>query len=801
VLSLALPGPDAGLPRLSLLGSMTGARAASTWRYVPWHSASDHTLEWLRQSLLGGTVRRGDFVFEGPVRGSDNDPTRLLMRFELEKGRVDYAPGWPELRDLDAVVTLDGRRLDIAASQARLLGGSQGLGIRASIADLRTPVLQVSVPLTTNGPDLMRLFRDTPLKAHVPGLTEVLSLQGPVSGHLDLTLPLRGGAADVSAVAQLHDNLLDLPSARLTASELRGEIRYSTAAGLQAERLDGHLLEAPMQAVIQTLPGRRGEIVVNLGGTAGVPALRRWLGSSLLDVASGSTPYQARISIPAGAAPRLQLDTSLAGMRINLPAPLGKAAKDAVPLRYQTTLGGKEQMARLQYGQRLTGGLVWNGNRLDRALLRLDSSHAAWPQHPGIEIEGRVARLDLGEWKSWIERFRRPEAPVTVAARGQTPLPGLTRLSLEAREFIAEGWRLRNARVGLHRDAMAWRLAVDSDELSGRALVPDDAGRDISIDVSRLQWPLSSVGGKAQAAGLNPVAGLGNRPLSVKGEGVRLAAWPNLGVLGMNARLLPSPYGLRVENIELRSALLDFTGRLDWQWRGGVNTRLRGKAGSANVGGLLAAFGYAPNLVSRRASADLDLAWRGAPDAPAAGGLDGQLAIVLEQGQLLNVGTSASVSRIFGWFDLDNLRRRFKGDFSDVLKRGLAFDRISLQGPLQAGVMQPASFHVTGPTLQATGQGRLDLPHKKMDQMFTVTIPVSSAVPLAAVVVAGPVVGGAVAAAQKAFRKQINKVTELHYRISGDWNNPKVERLGSNRLAVPSLPAGSPYGAVAREEE
>lgn len=793
VLSVSLPGAGGGAPRLSLLGGVADARLASAWRYIPWHSASDARLAWLRQGLKAGTVRRGEFAFEGPLPASETDPARLLLKLELERGRVDYAPGWPELRDLQAAVTLDGRRLAIAASDVRMLEGSRGEAISAAIPDLRAPVLQLSATLASNGPDLMRLFRESPLKARVPGLTDVLALEGPVAGRLELALPLQGGGApEVSIVAQLRDNLLLLPQARLAASDLRGEIRYSTAGGLQAERIEAQLLEAPVRAAIQT---RRNEMVVSLAGTAGVPALRRWLGSSLLEVASGSTPYQARVILPAGASPRLQLDASLAGLRLNLPAPLGKAAKDAVPLRYQTSLGGREQRARLQYGQRLSGGLLWEGNRLDRALLRLDSRTPDWPRQPGLEIEGRLPRLDLGEWKPWLAHFRRPAAAATVAARGETPLPALTRLDLETRELVAEGWRLRNARVGLVRDPAAWRLFLDSDELNGRAQLPDDARKEIVVEFARLQWPLPTVAAApAAAAGLNPVAGLGNRPLAVRGEGLRLAAWPNLGALAVSARLLPMPYGLRVESIGLRSPMLDFDGRLDWQWRGGVNTRLRGKAGSANIAGLLAALGYAPSLVSRRAGADLDLTWRGAPDSPVLSALDGQLGITLEAGRLLNVSTGASVSRVFGWFDLDNLRRRFKGDFSDVLRRGLSFDRLSLAGPLQAGIMEPAVFQVAGATLNATGQGRLDLPQQRMDQHLTVTIPVSSAVPLAAVVVAGPVVGGAVAAAQKAFRKQLNQATQLHYRISGDWNDPAVQRLST--AAKPA-----PVDAVAREAE
>ena len=38
------------------------------------------------------------------------------MHFALSGGRLDYARGWPELRDLAADITLDGARLDISGT-------------------------------------------------------------------------------------------------------------------------------------------------------------------------------------------------------------------------------------------------------------------------------------------------------------------------------------------------------------------------------------------------------------------------------------------------------------------------------------------------------------------------------------------------------------------------------------------------------------------------------------------------------------------------------------------------------------
>jgi uncharacterized protein (TIGR02099 family) len=783
--SLTLPRGNPGAGRLSLLGALVDARASSAWRYLP-RSSSEKAVAWMRQGIKAGAVRRADITYEGPVHARpDQDPARLLMHFDLVGGRVEYATGWPEIRDLDARVTLDGRHLAVAATRAHLLDGTAAAPVTAEVADLHDPVIEVAAEIAGNGRDIMQLFRDSPLKVHTPGLADTLTLEGPVQGRLALAVPLRGGPVDVDIAARLSDNQLGLTAANLVATGLTGDIRYSSARGLQSSRLDARLLEAPVQADIRTRQGERPEILVNVAGSAEVPALRRWLASSLLDIASGKADYQARVSIPAGGSVRMQLDSSLAGMRIKLPAPFGKTPQEAVPLRYQVVFGGEEQMARLQYGQRMSAGLVWKGKRVERALFRLDSTAAAWPEKRGIEVEGRVARLDLGEWRPWLALFQKPAQPATVAARGETAWPELTRLSVDTRQLLAEGWLVRNAHVGLARQPGNWLVTLDSDELVGSAQWPDAAGSEIGVTFSRLQWPLPMAPGsrKEAPAGLNPVAGLGNRPLVVRGEGLRFAAWPGLGPVAVNGRLMPIPSGLRVDGIALRSPVLTFNGKLDWQWRGGVATRLQGRAGSPNISGLLGAFGLNPGVVSRQASADFDLAWRGAPDKAALGGLDGRLKVVLEEGRLLNVSTGTSASRIFGWFDLDNLRRRFKGDFSDVVRRGLVFDRITLEGPLQAGVMQPAALAVTGPTLQAKGDGRLDLGQKQLDQQITVTMPMTSAVPLAAVVMAGPVVGGAVAAAQMAFDKQIDRATQLHYRVSGDWANPRVEKQTTKAAA------------------
>jgi hypothetical protein len=111
--------------------------------------------------------------------------------------------------------------------------------------------------------------------------------------------------------------------------------------------------------------------------------------------------------------------------------------------------------------------------------------------------------------------------------------------------------------------------------------------------------------------------------------------------------------------------------------------------------------------------------------------------------------------------------------------------------------MAPADFVIKGPTLRAEGKGQLDLARQQIDQQFTVTVPMSSAVPVAAAVMGGPLVGGAVAVAQLALEHQIGKVTQFHYHINGTWSNPQVDKFSSVDTLDSSSEGGSATPAAA----
>jgi uncharacterized protein YhdP len=63
------------------------------------------------------------------------------------------------------------------------------------------------------------------------------------------------------------------------------------------------------------------------------------------------------------------------------------------------------------------------------------------------------------------------------------------------------------------------------------------------------------------------------------------------------------------------------------------------------------------------------------------------------------------------------------------------------------------------------------------DQKVTVTPQVSSSLPIAGAIAGGPAVGAAVFLAEKLVGDKFNRMTRVHYRVSGSWDKPKYEKL------------------------
>ncbi len=145
----------------------------------------------------------------------------------------------------------------------------------------------------------------------------------------------------------------------------------------------------------------------------------------------------------------------------------------------------------------------------------------------------------------------------------------------------------------------------------------------------------------------------------------------------------------------------------------------------------------------------------------------------LGNGRLRQVHSSSA--KLVGLFNLDNILRRLKLDFSDVTSSGTAFNTLKGSATLYNGVIQSdGPLVVDGTSTRFTLSGSVDLNRQTLDQRLGITVPVSQNLPLVAIMAGAPQVGLGLFVFHQLFGQWIDNVTQVHYRIQGPWSAPEI---------------------------
>lgn len=714
--ALQLPHDKNSAPRLDLLAGLYDGQVASAWRYVPWRAAGDKSLAWLRKSLVAGQVPSGAFVFSGDVRPGRPGSGVLDMSFGMSNASLDYAAGWPTLQQLNGRVDIRGRALQVHADSGRIMG-AQLRQTDARIADLKQSVLRVDSDLALDLVDLDRLLADSPLRSKTAGVAKRLAMRGEAQAQFSLTLPLASLDARVQVEARVNDATVGLAASPLTFQQVTGDIAFDSQRGLNGS-LNAQLWDEPVQVTLASVQRANQwySQALNVQAPVSADALSRCLGSDLSAVIAGSTPVTVALDLPVARAGSsdLRIRSDLQGLAILLPEPLAKRADSRAALNYQGKLGEGMQMARASIAGKAQAGLTWRDNQLTRLLLRVGLPGLAWREQPGIGIEASVATLQLNDWQALLAPSKKLSAkPVTEA------LPRLQQLSVQSQSLRAGATDLGPVRLSMAREKNDW--LIEAEGIAPKALP---------------QWPSTQLSARVKAQD--------------KG-------------------------GWLVAPLTLTQPAVEFTGEFGWGTGGAATSRLSGQVKTRASATLLSQLGLPASMESRRGQLDVALTWPGTPADVALDRVSGTLNARFNDGRLVGINQLNPLARVFGLVNASNLMRRLRFDFSDVTRKGLSFDSLDLSGELNQGIIKPADIDLAGPSLNLRGRGSVNTLTRQIDQRLRVDIPVSSAVPVVAGFLAGPVVGGALVAADLLLDKQLSRLTSVRYHVTGPWDNLRID--------------------------
>ncbi|MGE5626005.1 MAG: YhdP family protein [Bacillota bacterium] len=802
---------DGTAPILNLDAAVDRADARNKSVYFPVGIMPKDVIKWLDDSIKGGQVTSGSVAIHGKLSDfpfSDGKGGTFDIQFHMVHGELDYAPGWPALKDLDADVRFLDQGLDAHANGGKVLGDDI-LPSHAWFADLSTGVLQVEGAARGSAANGLEFLRHGPLKSRFGSVLDGLEATGVTDITLSLKLPVTNlNKFTLNGKAALKDVAVDLKDfPALALRQLHGDVDF-TGGGFGSPGVDGRFLGGPVNILIHPQPRKPDITQFSARGRIKGEDL-----AAMLKLApgsfSGESAWRLDGSLPnnpaAGTAGlSLNLRSDLQGLGVSLAQPFAKDAAETLALRGSLRLldGGRMEVT-AGYGNAAQLKMDYkegkDGWQVDRGNLHFGPGSAQLPTTPDLTVNGTLQEFAWDDWKPLVSAAA-SESPVPEggATSFDLPLPDfLQSVSLSIGRFTGLDQTIENLHLDLDRGSDVWQARVESPALAGSILLPFkvDPDHPIALDMERVtvtkpaQAPAAtSAPSAASAATPAPKAATQQfdpRRVPAVRFTSRKLVYGEMAMDNVNLNLVPQPDGVALENLRVSAPTFSVTG--DGTWKAspaGLQTSaINASVESRDVEKTLKALGYDAGITGDKGSIIASLNWRDSPFGDIVDSLGGTISLKLENGQLKDVQPGAG--RVFGLLSLNALPRRLLLDFSDVFAKGFSFDLIQGDFTLQDGDAYTKDLQIKGPAARIGIIGRTGLAKHDFDQALVIDPNVGSTLPVLGTIAGGPVVGAVVLFLSQIFKKPIANAGQSQYQLTGTWEKPVLTKVAT----APPAPA------------
>ena len=747
--------------------------------YLP-KSMNEKARDWILKALVSGRVTSADVLLRGnlseyPYRNHEGQ-FRAVAR--VENASLDYHPKWTPVDGIEAEITFDGTGLRVDASAGKIFDANI-MSTTAKIANVFGKNQTVEIKGTVNGStnDAKLLISQSPLSSNIL-LKEVMSNKsdGLLSLDLSLDIPLYGEKPRVHGKLDLHDNLYESNETGISLNNLDGQIEFTektiSASGINATYFDREIFldirkeEGTSPEFIFTGNADQDFIIGQVNHF--FPAFNAHKGF-LQDVVEGTCDWQAKIwfgdNNDQSRMRFLQVNSSLSGLKLKLPEPLGKDELPR-PLELTTTIGTQEdKQLKINYGDKLVSKFNYDqeSGNYRSAHIMYDDNLASSDYNDGLHITGHINHMKITEWIEFLDKIKfNSEAASTSNIS--------INITMDSAEFIQQTFQDITLNLSSEDD---WIFIIDSIESSGEIRIPriKNAGPvNVNLEKLRMKKISGEPGGKYN---VNKIPAMDIRVLDFQYDDI------NLGELVARASKMEN--GINIEQFSFTQPDFEITGDGIWN---AINdqdqSRFNIQIHASRFSKMLGVFNYNVTTVEgAETNIEIDANWSGAPMEFSFAALNGTIQMEINKGEFLDFDPAAG--RLFGLLSIQTLPRRLSLDFSDIFSKGLVFDQIIGNFNIESGNAYTNNLVLTGPQADIAVSGRTGLANKDYDQIITVIPQVADTLPVASALF-GPIglgVGAVIFLAGELFDSipnQIDKLLRYQYTVTGSWDEPVVEK-------------------------
>lgn len=698
---------------------------------------------WLKESLLAGNITSSVLEI---------DSAGYSWKADFSDVNLKYDNNWDILYNLYGQLNLTHDYITIDIDAGETYGGKLS-DLKAKINFSDDYNLNISSRIEMGLFDVFDFLERSPLNNNVNSSFPIRDVTGFARLNLGLDIPLQG---DTPVKA---NGILDVTQGGISLGGEQYKIKIddiNTALNFEQDKirtskLNFSLWDEPAKGMISSEMGDK-EVKISFASTIKAKDIIDLIPEAKEFKLSGRTKLNAALYLnnhEEDGQVKIVLDSKLKGIKFNFSNIVFKETNDERSLNLSYTNGvnttldldiHKSMQARLLYDDGLWGGHIDFGQKPD----------ADPGDKKNIFISGTVDGFDISKFD--LSYNRGYLAPVKLYMM-------IKKLDIYGAIFD-EVWVSYNEGYD--------EVSLEGPNIAGKIIWESDY--QVKLDFKNLSLQkLPSVKGN------NDVGNIINNFQGIDFVCENFSYNNNiLGKLNISAIYKDKGFDI-FSALSHESSQLQMQGR--WLYPGQKKqvSEISGNWSTKNFGNLMSLLGVNKDLYGGEGNISTFLSWPGAIYDFNKENLQGELNLQMKNGIITAV--DPGFGKLLGLLSLDQITKRLKLDFSDVLNKGLSYDSLLTDVNISSGVAHITNIFVDSPSAKISISGNMALVSQKLDLVMDIAPKVTETLPVAAAVAVGnPAVGAAFWVVDKVIGNKMSQSPPYRYWVGGTLPNPIITR-------------------------
>ncbi len=778
-------------------------------QFLP-NKVSKNLRHWINHSVRTAKVSDAGFIYRGQFSGAEN-LRNIQLFLNVNDGVIEYSPQWPVLEEVQAQIIIDNRSVEGVLSHV------QTLDALLNDVSITWPVNQqgdINVALSNEIelPVALRFFNETWLAEKTGGTFKRWSGSGRLQLDVNVNIPVFA-SEDKHHVPQqtfqigFLNNSIAIGDSALVFDGVAGELSFSQKEGFFANNINFNLFGDNVSLNASTIVKEDDQFLLLTGqGAVDVDVVSQSFLQEPLPIVSGKTEYDFSMRLLLSGnnkryMPKLDITSDLSGVTIDAPRPFFKQASTERPLNLTVDFKETETQYFFALGKSMLAQIKQRDTGVSGSLSVNRPSVAKGHLPDGDFFVGAdFTDIDIEPWLQLFKKY-----PVSASPNDTFPFNII--YDVRAKNVVVQNAVLNDVLVSGKYQGQLWHANIKSPLVSGNVSVDKTTAQTIKVVLDYLNIPERDKQAELAGNTVDPLAYIDFSFFRSASVLINQLVYKDSPLGRWQFQLNPLKNGVELSNIvsnlsefELSAlngesgAVLRWYRKLDTSGNDSLHTDVKGRFQGGGIQQLLQSLGYSSVIKSEKTAFDIDVSWSGSPAFFAMERLSGDIKLAMEEGLFLqnNEAASTDILRLFGLFNVDTWLRRLRLNFSDLYKKGVTFDELSVRFLFDQGwVYFQEPLYVKSPSSDFTMSGKLYYPDETIDAVLVTTLPTGENLTFAAAVAGGLPTAIGVYIASKLFKKQVDKFSSLTYSVQGSWSNPEVKfvKVFDNKIDDENVPA------------